>query len=138
MEGPDEAEITCIDNNDGTCTVNYIPTEEGDYDVNVRFGDEHIPGSPFSVPVTTRDGKPKADARKVVAYGTGLEPGQVVPGRPAVFTVDSTATGEAPVEVEVTPNGKLGGKKPIVTKKAIGLHDVTYVPPIAGNPYDVR
>ena len=34
---------------DGTCTVDYIPTEEGDYDVNVKFGDEHIPGSPFKV-----------------------------------------------------------------------------------------
>ncbi len=34
---------------DGTCTVDYIPTEEGDYDINVKFGDEHIPGSPFKV-----------------------------------------------------------------------------------------
>jgi len=118
--------------------VNYIPTEEGDYDVNVRFGDEHVPGSPFKVPVTTRDGKPKADARKVAAYGPGLEPEKVFPGKPAVFTVDSTATGEAPVQVELNINGKLSAKKPIITKKGKGLNDVTYVPPADGKPFDVR
>lgn len=49
IEGPSEATMTCNDNKDGTATVEYVPTEEGDYDVAIRFGDEHIPGSPFKV-----------------------------------------------------------------------------------------
>ncbi len=38
-----------IDNEDGTCSVEYIPEEEGDYDVNVKYDDRHIPHSPFKV-----------------------------------------------------------------------------------------
>ena len=49
MEGPSEATVQCVDNQDGSCTVDYIPTEEGDYDVTIKFGDTHIPGSPFRV-----------------------------------------------------------------------------------------
>lgn len=49
IEGPSEAVMNCIDNKDGTATVEYTPTEEGQYDIGVKFGDEHIPGSPFKV-----------------------------------------------------------------------------------------
>ena len=31
IEGPAEAKIKCTDNNDGTCTVEYVPVEEGMY-----------------------------------------------------------------------------------------------------------
>lgn len=31
--------------------VNYVVRERGDYIVIVRWGDEHIPGSPFKVDV---------------------------------------------------------------------------------------
>ncbi len=105
VEGPAEAEMNCVDNKDGTCTVEYVPVEEGDYDVNIKFDDAHIPGSPFKVPVTTKDGKPKADARKVTAYGPGLEPGNVFPGKPTSFIVDASNTGEAPVEVFIGDGG---------------------------------
>ena len=91
----------------------------------------------MQVPVVTKDGKPKADARKVLAYGPGLEPGQVLPGKPATFIVDSTATGEAPVDVAISSNGKNVARKPTVVKKGDGIHDVTYVPPPVGDPYDV-
>ena len=49
MEGPSEATVQCVDNQDGSCTVDYIPNEEGDYDITIKFGDTHIPGSPFRV-----------------------------------------------------------------------------------------
>ena len=39
----------CEDNQDGSCTVDYVPTEEGDYDIAIKFSDEHVPGSPFKV-----------------------------------------------------------------------------------------
>lgn len=49
IEGPSEAKVTCKDNRDGSCTVEYVPTEPGDYDVSIKFSDQHITGSPFSV-----------------------------------------------------------------------------------------
>lgn len=48
VEGPSKAEIVCQDNDDGTCTVTYLPTEPGLYNVVVKFDDEHILGSPFT------------------------------------------------------------------------------------------
>ncbi|XP_010014758.1 PREDICTED: filamin-C-like, partial [Nestor notabilis] len=55
VEGPTKAEITCQDNKDGTCTVSYLPTAPGDYNIIVRFDDKHIPGSPFTAKITGDD-----------------------------------------------------------------------------------
>jgi len=49
IEGPSEAKMTCKDNRDGSCSVEYVPTEPGEYDVSIKFADQHIPGSPFKV-----------------------------------------------------------------------------------------
>lgn len=47
IEGPYEAAINCRDNGDGTCNVAYLPTESGDYTINITYNDNHINGSPF-------------------------------------------------------------------------------------------
>lgn len=52
VEGPSKAEITCKDNKDGTCTVSYLPTAPGDYNIIVKFDNKHIPGSPFVAKIT--------------------------------------------------------------------------------------
>lgn len=52
VEGPSKAEISCQDNKDGTCTVSYLPTAPGDYNIIVKFDDKHIPGSPFTAKIT--------------------------------------------------------------------------------------
>lgn len=44
VEGPAEAQMNCIDNRDGSCTVEYIPNEPGEYDVGIKFADQNIPG----------------------------------------------------------------------------------------------
>lgn len=44
IDGPVEARINCVDNQDGTCTVDYLPTKPGDYNVSVKFADQEIPG----------------------------------------------------------------------------------------------
>lgn len=49
VEGPSEAKMTCKDNRDGSCTVEYVPLEAGEYDVSIKYADQHIPGSPFKV-----------------------------------------------------------------------------------------
>ncbi|CAB1413283.1 unnamed protein product [Pleuronectes platessa] len=55
VEGPSKAEISCKDNKDGTCTVSYLPTAPGDYNIIVKFDDKHIPGSPFTAKITGDD-----------------------------------------------------------------------------------
>lgn len=51
IEGPSEAKLTCNDHGDGTCSVKYTPVEPGDYEIHIKFADEHIPGSPFNAKV---------------------------------------------------------------------------------------
>ena len=45
IEGPSKADIECHDNEDGTCRVTYKPTEPGTYIINIKFADEHVPGT---------------------------------------------------------------------------------------------
>ena len=52
IEGPSKAQLTCLDNKDGTCSASYFPTEVGEYKINVKFAEEHIPGSPFTAKIT--------------------------------------------------------------------------------------
>ena len=51
IEGPSKAGILCKDNQDGTLTISYRPTEPGFYILNVKFADQHVPGSPFTIKV---------------------------------------------------------------------------------------
>lgn len=44
IEGPSEAKMTCRDNRDGTCDVEYLPVKRGVYDIAVKFAEENIPG----------------------------------------------------------------------------------------------
>lgn len=37
------------DNRDGTCLVEYYASEAGEYDLTIKFADQHIPGSPFRI-----------------------------------------------------------------------------------------
>lgn len=52
IEGPSKADISCTDNQDGTCTVSYLPVLPGDYNILVKYNDKHIPGSPFVAKIT--------------------------------------------------------------------------------------
>ena len=53
--------------------------------------------------------------------------------------MDASDTGSAPVDVEITggADGQKVGRKPSVADKGDGLHAVTYVPPLVGEPYEV-
>lgn len=44
IEGPSEAKMSCKDNKDGSCSVEYMPFTPGEYDVNITFGGLPIPG----------------------------------------------------------------------------------------------
>lgn len=54
MEGPSEAKMSCTDNKDGSCSVEYIPYETGTYNLNITYG-----GQPIKGEVGTADGDAK-------------------------------------------------------------------------------
>lgn len=123
IEGPSEAKMSCTDNRDGSCDVEYIPTEPGEYDITIRFAEKHIPGSPFRVVVneTTRP-------EKVKVYGPGIEHGQVYDGIPAEFYIDCGQAGPGKIAVKLTSSDG----KPIsvnVEDKGDGVYAVSYSPP---------
>lgn len=49
VDGPTRTPIHCIDNNDGTCSMYYVPCLAGIYWIRVMFDGQHVPGSPFQV-----------------------------------------------------------------------------------------
>uniref|UniRef100_A0A8C0ULD1 Filamin-C-like n=1 Tax=Cyanistes caeruleus TaxID=156563 RepID=A0A8C0ULD1_CYACU len=129
IEGPSEAKMSCKDNKDGSCAVEYVPFTPGDYDVNITFGGHPIPGSPFRVRV--RDA---VDASKVTCSGPGLGP-SVRARLPQSFTVDVSAAGHA--ALEVTLLGPTGLPEPVeIRDNGDGTHKVTYTPASDG-PYTV-
>jgi len=42
--GPTEPKIGCVDNHDGTLTVEYLPNSVGSYEIAVAFADQPVPG----------------------------------------------------------------------------------------------
>uniref|UniRef100_A0A6Q2WZT7 Calponin-homology (CH) domain-containing protein n=1 Tax=Esox lucius TaxID=8010 RepID=A0A6Q2WZT7_ESOLU len=124
VEGPCEAKIECQDNGDGTCSVAYLPTEAGEYAINILFGEQHIPGSPFKAAV-----KPCLDPSKVTASGPGLQKAKA--GEPAYFTVDCTGAGEAELTIEIVSQSGAHAEVHI-QKTTEGTFSVTYIPPFHG------
>lgn len=74
VEGPSKVEINCVDNEDGTCSVDYVPTEPGTYLINVTYADCHVPGSPFKCRISP-DGLPIDEDEIVAMMDDGLESG---------------------------------------------------------------
>ncbi|XP_035485929.2 filamin-B isoform X1 [Scophthalmus maximus] len=129
VEGPSESKMSCKDNKDGSCSVEYVPYTPGLYDVNITYGGEHIPGSPFKVPM-----KDVVDSSKVKVTGPGVGSG-VRCNIPQSFTVDCRKAGVAPLAVAVTaPKGLAEPAE--VKDNGDGTHTVSYTPSVEG-PYSV-
>lgn len=129
VEGPSESKMSCKDNKDGSCSVEYVPFSPGLYDVNITYGGQHITGSPFKVPV-----KDVVDPSKVKVSGAGVGSG-VRAGIPQCFSVDCRRAGEAGLDVSVT--GPRGLSEDVeVTDNGDGTHTVSYTPSTEG-PYSV-
>uniref|UniRef100_A0A182QT66 Calponin-homology (CH) domain-containing protein n=1 Tax=Anopheles farauti TaxID=69004 RepID=A0A182QT66_9DIPT len=127
IEGPSEAKMSCTDNRDGSCDVEYLPTEPGEYDITIRFADKHIPGSPFKV-VVNESTRPE----KVKVYGPGIEHGQVYEGIPAQFFIDCGDAGPGKISVKLSSSeGK--ALTAHVQDKGNGVFGVSYVPPKEGS-----
>ncbi|MGH0130078.1 UNVERIFIED_CONTAM: hypothetical protein FKN15_040916 [Acipenser sinensis] len=118
--------VELVDNGDGTHTVSYVPTSKGPYSVNVLYGEEEIPCSPFKVKVL-----PTHDASKVKASGPGLDTTGVPASLPVEFTIDAKDAGEGLLAVQITdPEGK--PKKANIRDNEDGAYLVSYVPDMTG------
>ncbi|XP_050531190.1 filamin-A isoform X2 [Daktulosphaira vitifoliae] len=149
IEGPSEAKMTCRDNRDGTCSVDYIPTEPGEYDISIKYAEKHIPGSPFKIGVDRI-----VDANKVIVTGHGLNSKYCRDDTPATFKVDATQSARGHLDVKMTTDRGPLKQRPIVNDKEDGTYEVTFTPgpegalltanvlyngvPVPNSPFKVR
>ncbi|XP_011868572.1 PREDICTED: filamin-A isoform X1 [Vollenhovia emeryi] len=128
ITGDGEVKAEAKDNYDGSCTVEYVPTEPGDYEIGIKFAEQNIPGSPFKIEVVS-----DSEAKNVIAYGPGLQPEMVREGVPTKFTVDTSKCAKA-AQLDVRLSTDKGqAQKPQIKSKGDGLYEVTYQPPPAGS-----
>ncbi|XP_078064618.1 filamin-A-like, partial [Mustelus asterias] len=120
VEGPCEAKIECLDNGDGTCSVSYLPTEPGDYLINILFAETHIPSSPFKASI-----QGSFDPSKVKAWGPGLERGRV--GESGDFVVDCAGAGPAELNIEIISDSGAPAEV-LIQDNGDGTYTITYIP----------
>ena len=99
IEGPSKAEIDFFDRKDGSCGVSYACPEAGEYQISIKFNDEHIPDSPFNVSVVP----PFGDAKKLTIHSLKTKGLEI--NRQYTFTVNVNGV-HGRVEARVTaPSG---------------------------------
>ena len=99
LSGPEQVQITCNDNQDGTATLSFVPMTAGEYKMDVKFADADVPGSPFCMPVT--------DPSQVTASGSGVTGKGACVSHAAQVVVDLRNAGPVKVEAELTtPSGQ--------------------------------
>jgi len=122
VEGPSKAEISCIDNKDGTVNVNYLPTAPGEYKITAKFADEHIPGSPFTCKITGEGQK-----RNQISVGSNSElqlPGNLSESdlRSLKAYIESPSGGVEQCFLKKLPRGNIGIS---FTPREVGEHLVS-------------
>lgn len=99
IEGPAKAEIDFNDRKDGTCSVSYTCPEPGEYQISVKFNDEHIPESPFTAYISP----PVGDAKKLTVHSLKTKGLEI--NKPCTFSVKfNGAKGKVDAKV-ITPSG---------------------------------
>lgn len=130
IEGPSEAKMSCVDNRDGSCDVDFLPTEPGEYDITIKFADKHIPGSPFKVRIEGTVHQPATgDYRSVKLYGPAVETLQVYEGIPATFGINVTDAGAGLIGVEMVSSEGGAVENYEVEERGDGNYLVTFIPP---------
>ncbi|KAK2885697.1 hypothetical protein Q8A67_016534 [Cirrhinus molitorella] len=124
VDGPCEVTLQCLDNQDGTCTVFYLPTEHGMYTINVLFDNAHITGSPFQAVM-----KKPIDPSKVLVTDTDLLQGKV--GEPCIVNIGCAMAGSgAPSVQAVSDSGVIVQTE--VRENEDGTYTAVYVPLTGG------
>ncbi|KAK7113041.1 filamin-A-like isoform X2 [Littorina saxatilis] len=102
IEGPHRSDIECYEAHDRSYTIHYSPHEPGIYILNVRFSDEHVPGSPFLLNVA---GDPSGRVRETVTKQ--MEAAEATnPNKLCEFILQIPGTNPFDMEASVTdPDG---------------------------------
>ena len=121
------------DSGDGSYKVSFTPWEVGPHKVDVMYGGEHVPKSPFSLNVTAAP-----DANTCSVTGKGLK--KAVAGKPASFQIISPEEGLLKKKNSEGLSVKISSPEHIATQeiedKGDGTYDVQYTAPEPGD-YDI-
>ena len=121
-DGPIEVKLEPQKNGSTKCV--YVPATEGDYTVEVKFNGVHVGESPYNVLVAKG-----VDPSLCVAYGPGVEGGDVKAKSPTEFWVDTRESGEGEVGVVVRgPKSVLLNREVKVLQEEDGKYHVLYTP----------
>lgn len=124
IEGPAETKLKCIDNKNGSCSVQYIPTEPGDYEISILFANTHVSGSPFKVSITN-----PVRPDKVRLFGPAIEIRQMKVGEPTFFNIDVSEAGPGLIAVTINDVHGIPVDNVMVVNKGGGLYTVNFMPP---------
>lgn len=127
IEGPSETSLKYMDDKNGSCFVEYVPTEPGEYEISIIFGQSHIPGSPFKVAVSEA-----IDPNKVRVFGPAVDGTPVKVGVPTHFIVDVALAGPGLVGVTLNNMQGIPVENVKVENNGDGLYSVHFVPPVEG------
>jgi filamin len=123
VEGPSKAEINCNDHEDGALDVSYRPSEPGLYIINLKFADQHVPGSPFAVAVS---GQGSERLKEKIKHVRDAVPVTEV-GSQCRLTFKMPGISAADLEASVlAPSGKIN--KAAIAELDDGLYAVNFVP----------
>ena len=89
--------VECTEKETSVYECSYLPEEDGEFVITVKYGGENIPGSRFKVTV-----EPPTDASKCIASGPGLEAQGVRVSIPTKFQVRTKEAGQGELEVAIT------------------------------------
>uniref|UniRef100_A0AC35FWR0 Filamin n=1 Tax=Panagrolaimus sp. PS1159 TaxID=55785 RepID=A0AC35FWR0_9BILA len=104
--------------------ISFVPLENIDHKISIRFNNEAVPGSPFNCRIGS-------DAQFNI-FGTGLE--RIPVGKPAEFTIQTGDSKAQMPEIEVID--PRGDKVPVTVEKDAkgkGEFTVSYLPKTVGN-----
>eukprot|EP00117_Sycon_ciliatum_P023870 scpid7460/ scgid0352/ Filamin-C; ABP-280-like protein; ABP-L; Actin-binding-like protein; Filamin-2; Gamma-filamin len=120
-------DIPCeiVDNGDDTFDCQYVPQDEGEVFVKVRWSQAMIPKSPFRV-----SAQPPVDASKCEATGPGVEPMGLRVNQAAPFKVSTKGAGPGKLDVDIVNPG--GNKMPYDMHSIRDGSGVTYTPVFPG------
>ena len=121
----DEIDIRIEDKKDGTYVCSYVPPYDGPIQIDVRWSNKHVKGSPFKVNVS-----PATNALACRAYGPGVEGGDLKEDDMVNFTVETSRAG--PGDLNIAIKGPKGPLECDVTQKAKDKYDVSYTPLFPG------
>lgn len=122
--------MSCVDNRDGSCDVEFMPTEPGEYDISIKFADKHIPGSPFKIKIDgTSEKFITGDYRSVKLYGPAFEALQVYEGIPASFFINVADAGAGLIGVEMVSSEGAAVENYEVEERGDGNYLVTFIAP---------